>query len=75
MMKSLQYYLMSRIETYPKNERESIRMKARLLSKSEYWAHRDRQFGYTSFLDLAPPELPAKLHYLYSSQERHLSEA
>lgn len=75
MMKSLQYYLMHKAGCYSARELEAMRTKASSLSRSEYWSYRDRQFGYTSFLDLEAPKLPEKLRYLYSEQERQLIEA
>ena len=75
MMKSLQYYLMHKAGCYSNKELETVRTKALSLSNSEYWSYRDRQFGYTSFLDLEAPKLPEKLGYLYSEQKKQLSGA
>ena len=41
----------------------------RILSRSKYWAHRDKQFGYTSFLEREVPRLPNKLKFLYSERD------
>jgi radical SAM superfamily enzyme YgiQ (UPF0313 family) len=69
VMKSLQFYLMDRSGDFSKAEIASVREKALELSKSKYWTHRDKQFGYTAFLDKVQPELPEKLKYLYKEKE------
>jgi hypothetical protein len=74
MMKSLQYYLMHRAGEYSRPQLDAARAKALTLGQSEYWMYRDKQFGFSSFLDLEAPKLPEKLRYLYSEQERQLVE-
>ncbi|MFI5349306.1 MAG: B12-binding domain-containing radical SAM protein [Elusimicrobiota bacterium] len=74
MMAGLRYFLMEKSAAYPKAQLEEARSKAKaLIDQSDYWQLRDRQFGFSSFLDRAAPELPAKLKYIADLQEGDIS--
>ncbi|MBI4676455.1 MAG: radical SAM protein [Elusimicrobia bacterium] len=69
LMACTNHYLKSRLKGPRREGLETSRAAAAALLKDPYWSFREKQFGFSSFLDGRIPDLPEKLGRLRDPKE------